>query len=215
RPAEALLGAHVARRGEELARHRERGADRHVARQAEIDQHGPAVCPEKNVRGLEVAVHDAARMDGVERLRDLGDKPQRGARREPFADAARERARGQELHRDVRIVAAEALVVDARDVLAVDARHELVLAHEALEEHRVVAQRAVEDLQRHAQAVVLALGEIDLRLAALPDDVDDVVPRYRLLGGHRRYFIYASYNTLLKKREMSSISGAHTECGIG
>jgi hypothetical protein len=103
----------------------------------------------------------------------------------PFADARRERARGQELHRDVRLVAGEALVVDARDVGAVEARHELVLAHEALEEHPVVAQRAVEQLERHAQPVVLALGEEDLRLPPLAYDVHHVVARDGLLFRHR------------------------------
>ena len=101
----------------------------------------------------------------------------RDARGDAFADAARERAGGQELHRDVGKVAGEALVVDARHERAVQARHQLVFAHEALEEHAVVAQRAFEHLERHAQPVVLALGEEHLRLSALPDNVDDVVAR--------------------------------------
>ena len=82
------------------------------------------------------------------------------------------------------IVAGEALVVDARDKGAVQARHQLVLAHEALEEHRVVAQRAVQHLERDAQPVVLALGEEYLRLAALADDMNYVVAGNGLLCRH-------------------------------
>jgi hypothetical protein len=111
------------------------------------------------------------------------------------------------------MVAAEALVVDARHKHAVDARHQLVLPHEALEEHRVVAQRAVEHLQRHAQPVVLALGEKHLRLAALSDDMHDVVAGDGLFLGHR--LILPFQITPARKRAMSPISSAHTACGIG
>jgi hypothetical protein len=142
----------------------------------------------KDVGGLQVAVHDAARVDRVERLRDLRCDAQRRARGKALSDARGEGAGGQELHGDVRIVAAEALVVDARHVVHVEARHQLVLAHEALEEDRVVAQRAVQDFQSNAQPVVLALGEEHLRLPALADDVHDVVARDRLLARHWRNF---------------------------
>ena len=99
------------------------------------------------------------------------DDAQRVARGDALADAAGQRAAGQELHRDVRVVAGEALVVDARHVLVLEARDQLVLAHEALEEHAVLAQRAVEHLERELHAVVLALGEVHLRLPALADHV--------------------------------------------
>jgi hypothetical protein len=124
-------------------------------------------------------------MDRIERLRDLGCDAKRCARRKALADARGERAGWQKLHGDIGMVAAEALVVDARDIHAVDARHQLVFAHEALEEHRVVAQRAVQYLERDAQPVVLSLGEVDLSLAALADDVYDVVARDGLLLRHR------------------------------
>src|SRR5207253_2775757 len=46
---------------------------------------------------------------------------------------------------------------------------QLVFAHEALEEHLVVPHARIEHLERNAQAVEVALGEIDLRLAAFAD----------------------------------------------
>src|SRR5690606_38992489 len=92
-----------------------------------------------------------------------------------LADARSEGPRRQELHRQVGIVAGESLVVDLRDVFVLEAGNELVLAHEALEKARVLAQSAIEHLQRDMQPVVLALGEVYLRLAALPDQVQHEV----------------------------------------
>ena len=54
-------------------------------------------------------------------------------------------------------------------VLDLELGEQLVLAHETLEEHLVVAHAHVEHLERDAQAVEVALGEIDLRLAAFAD----------------------------------------------
>src|SRR5258706_7474383 len=67
------------------------------------------------------------------------------------------------------MLAGEALVVDAHHVLDLELGEQLVLAHEALEEHLVLAQARVEHFQRDAQAVEVALGEIHLRLAAFAD----------------------------------------------
>src|SRR5687767_2587005 len=75
------------------------------------------------------------------------------------------------------MVAREALVVDPADVLVLEPGDEVVLAHEALEEHRVAAQAAVEDLEGYAQPVAHALGEVHLGLAAAADDVHDGVAR--------------------------------------
>jgi hypothetical protein len=145
------------------------------------DDHRLAVRAEQDVGRLQVAVHDAAGVYRVERSCDLRDDAQRVARGDAFADAARQRAAGEELHRDVRVVAGEALVVDARDVLVLEARQQLVLAHEALEEHRVLAQRAVEHLERELLAVVHALGKPHLRLPALADQVQRAVARRQFL----------------------------------
>src|ERR1051325_11647637 len=108
-------------------------------------------------------------MDRVQRSRDLRGDAQRRARRKTLVDARGERAGGQILHRDAGMLAGEALVVDARDVLDLELGEELVLAHEALEEHLVLPHAGIEHLERDAQAVVVALGEIDLRLPAFPD----------------------------------------------
>ena len=80
---------------------------------------------------------------------------------------------------------------------------------------RIVAQRAVQHLERDAQPVVLALGEVHLGLAALADDVHHVVARDRLLLRHRAILPFHRPRTLTRNAEMSLISSAQTECGIG
>src|ERR1043166_5250174 len=92
-------------------------------------------------------------MDRVQRPRDLRGDAQRRARRKTLVDARGECAGGQILHRDVGMLAGEALVVDARDVLDLELGEELVLAHEALEEHLVLPHAGIEHLERDAQAV--------------------------------------------------------------
>src|SRR5207248_7508444 len=57
-----------------------------------------------------------------------------------------------------------------------------VLAHEALEEHLVLAHARVEHLEGDAQPVIVALGEIDLRLAAFADAL------YQREAGDQRFF---------------------------
>jgi hypothetical protein len=186
--AEALLRAHVARRRQQLAGDRQRAVHAKVLGEAEVDDHRTAVGSEQDVRRLEIAVHDPPGVDGVEGAGDLQRQAQRRARRQALVDARRQRARGQELHGDVGLVAGEALVVDARHVLVIEAREQLVLAHEALAEDGVGPQPAIEHLQRHAQAVVLALGEVDRRLPALSDRMDHGIPRDQLF--HRFVFCH-------------------------
>ena len=115
-------------------------------------------------------------------------------------------------HGDVGKLAAEVLVVDLGDVRIVDRREHPVFALQPLEIDAVLARAAVEDLERDGDAVGGALGEIDHRLAALPDGMQHPVARDARL---RHGVIVPLYKIPRRKAEMSAISSGQTECGIG
>ena len=80
----ALLGAHVVRSAENLARARDRGMQPHLLRQAKIDQRERAVVAEHDVRGLQIAMQDAGSVDRRERacyLPRVVDAPSRAQAR--------------------------------------------------------------------------------------------------------------------------------------
>src|SRR5947208_16925999 len=88
------------------------------------------------------------------------------------------------------MLAGEALVVDTRHMLDLELGEQLVFAHEALEEYLVVPHARIEHLERDAQAVEVALGEIDLRLAAFADAGERGAAgdeHLWMLGYHRPY----------------------------
>ena len=116
-------------------------------------------------------------------LRDLRGEAQRRERGHALLDARGERAAGQVLHRDVRVLAGEALVVDARHVLVLERRDQLVFAHEALAGRCAsCAQAGSSTLSTSCRPSLHALGEVDLRHAALADHAQRAVARNR----HRR-----------------------------
>jgi hypothetical protein len=174
-----LLGAHVARRGENLAVLGQRRFDAHVLGQAEIDDGQAPGVAEQDVLRLEVAVDDAARVDRVQRLGDLAGDAQGTQRGDALREPRLQVAAGEILHRDVGVLTGETLVEDARHVLVLDRGDQLVLAHEALQEHLVAAQRGIEHLEHQLQPVVRALAQIGLGHAALADHAQHAVTRHQ------------------------------------
>ena len=125
---------------------------------------------DEHVGRLEVAVHDAARVHGLEPLGDLAEH--RRATRRSAGSPSRYSSSGDavdELHHDVEdALAGHVDVDDADDARVVDLRGQPRLASEARE--RLAARLAVEQLEREAPLVAGALDLVDPRHAARADE---------------------------------------------
>ena len=132
-----LLGAHVGRRSEHVARSRERLViGGFVAREAEVEHHRLVLGRDDDVRGLDVAMDDAELVGGVKRARDLLDDQHvledlvarepgaRDRRRRAGRFAGSERGARLEVHRAGGRDAARRLAGDpAREAFAFDVAH--------------------------------------------------------------------------------------------
>ena len=153
---EVLHGAHdLAGRGE-----------RHLvgdAGDAEVGDLDAAVGRDQQVAGLDVAVHEAGGVGGLQRRRGLGDDVEHLVGREhalPLEDR-RERLAGHELHDEVGAAVLLAVVEDVGDALVVDERGVAGLGAEPLEEAGVAEVLVLEDLDRD--------GAADDEVGRLPD----------------------------------------------
>jgi hypothetical protein len=133
--ARGLLGAQVVGRAHHVAMPglgQRRVVGLHRLGHAEIRQRHGAVDADHDVLGLQVAVHDAALVDGLQRLGHLGQHVQHALLGHLAAvELLAQVAALEVLHRDVRVVVGEALVVDADDVRVVDAGEQRVFLDEA------------------------------------------------------------------------------------
>lgn len=177
----------------------ERGASVVRRREPEVEQRRLAAGADHQVRGFDVAVHDAGFVRGVERPRRLFEKREqrvdaravrlraRGPRLAPFArEAGRQRLAGDEPHRDVRRAARDARVVDGADRRMVDARRRGGLAPEAAQ-HRLGAGAEVGvDLQGDGASEAGILGLVDGRLPAAADLAAEQVGAEARRGGRVR-----------------------------
>jgi hypothetical protein len=136
-----------------------------------------SVAVDDDVVRLDVAVHDPVPVRVRERCEDLArvldDDARRG--RAPRHDELLDVAAVEELHRDVVRPLRLAPVVDRDDVRVRERGGALRLAAEPLDELVVARVALVEDLDRHAPAEHLVLGEVDVRHAAAPDPLEDPV----------------------------------------
>ena len=132
---------------------------------------------------LDVAVDDAAAVGERERAEDLTcvvDRDRDG-RRAVADEQLLERAAVQVLHRDVVGAFGLAAVEDRDDVRVVEAGGALRLAAEALDELVVVGVPLVQELQRHAAAELLVLGEVDVGHPTRAELAQDQVAAVELL----------------------------------
>ena len=189
-----LLRSHVARGAEHHAGVREpafgRGRAGHVgiagiagSREAEVEQLH-AVGREEDVRRLQVAVHDPARVERLERgqHRERDRHRLRHAQR-PALQPLAERLAFEQLHRDEELPLVLADVVELADVRVVDARRGPGLALEALARGLVSAQRA-HRLERDGAVEPLVARGVDDPHAALAELAGHLVVRDP--RGHRR-----------------------------
>ena len=146
----------------------------HVLGEPEVGQVGVVALPEQDVGRLDVAVHQAGGVRGVERGADLPDDPRR-ARRVERPLAADERAQvvaGDVAHRDVGDPVLLARVVDRDHVRVVDRRRDARLAQEPPPDRLVGHQGRGDDLQRD--------DAVERELARAIDDAHPPAPRHGL-----------------------------------
>jgi hypothetical protein len=172
RPA-SLFRRQVLRRPHDRAGLRHLGRPR--ARDAEVRHLQPLA--DQDVVRLDIAVDDsvamreAKRFEHLERVRDRMADGQRTAREDQLLQAPAL----DDLHGDVVRPLGLAAVVDRDDVGMREARGGLRLATEALDEELVVRVAVVQDLDRHAPAEVLVLGQIDVGHPARAELAQDAV----------------------------------------
>jgi putative endopeptidase len=168
--AARLLGRHVRRGAEQHVRTGEVRGDRRRLRaqrrrrrpggrvferlgEAEVEDLDVAVRRELHVRGLEVAVDDAALVGVLERLRDLQRDRQRfGDRDRSVREPLREILALDQLHREEAHAVGGVETVDRSDVRMVQRREQTGLALEAGEALGVRGEQVGQDLDRDVAA---------------------------------------------------------------
>jgi len=155
----------------------------HQLRDAEVeDLHEVGIVfarDEEDVVGLEIAMHDAARVRRTERSTDATRNVDRSYEREAtlLRERIREAAPGEPLHDDVVTAVLElSEVEDVDDVIVLDVARGARLVEEARDECRIPTEVREEHLDRHAPRDLRMLGQVDGAHAALADLLrDDVV----------------------------------------
>ena len=147
-------------------------------RQPEVGEIDVLRAVEQDVRRLDVAVHETARVRGVERCGDLradGDRPGRLER----ALRSEQRAKVgavHEPHREIDTAVDVAGVVDRDDVRVLERHHELRLARESLAEAIVARQGRRHQLERDRSLQAQVVGPVHDAHPAAADQLLDPVP---------------------------------------
>ncbi len=137
------------------------------------------VAGDQDVRGLDVAVHEAATVRRIERRADLRHDPRRTGRVESTLLLYQRSEVGplDEAHRDEQPAIRLSRFVDGQHVGVVDRRRELGLALEARPEIRLAGEIGRDHLQRHRAVQADVRRPVHDAHAALTDDALDPVPR--------------------------------------
>ena len=173
-----LLRRHEVERAHPLAGPRLATPGQHLLRQAEVGHEDVVVGSQQDVAGLDVTVHQPRRVDGIERIADLGCDPRGaiGAERSRAADERADVITVDVAHDEERDAVRLAGVQHGDHVRVLDRRRAARLAQEALLRLRVVEQLRSDDLERHGSPERDLVGAIHDAHAAAPDDVVDPVP---------------------------------------
>ena len=144
---------------------------------AEVGQHERAVRAYQQVARLDVAVHDAVLVCGLQRVGGLRDQRHRAGRGEPAdpAQRARQRVALDVLHDQEGELLVAAVVVDVDDAGVVDGGHGAGLAAEPLGEAGLVQQGGQQDLDRDRTAEHLVGAAPDVAHAAAGDPLVEPV----------------------------------------
>ena len=158
---------------------------------AEVDHDGPVV-GEHHVARLQVAVHDARRVDRGQGLGHAVGQPAQSlaGQRAAAADHLLQRRSDHEARDDVRVFAGHVGVQDLGDVRAADPAHGLDLAGQPPTCVGPVGAERMEHLERHRTAVPIA-GEVHYPHAAFPEAVLKAIraesPRQVVRRRHRGF----------------------------
>ena len=174
-PALDLLGCAVLDRSDKGAGTRCPGRGELLDR-AEVRQVRAVVRADEDVRRLDVAVNEPARMGGVQRGRDLAGDRERAPHGQPalLGDQRLQVGPLDAGHRDPEEVVVLARVVDRDDVGVVERGREPRLAQEAVAEVGFAEPRR-EELQRGPAPQAYVLGPVDDAGAAATELLDDPV----------------------------------------
>src|SRR3569832_2362984 len=188
-----LLRRHVARRAEQLALLDVEAVDvvamdlgdrlADDAREPPIEHVDYAEVAEHHVRGLEIAVDDAARVRELDREADIGERAQQARpRRDRALHQLRQRDAGEPLHREERaasVVGAE--VVDRRDRGMIEPRLDPRLAQEPLD-LGIRRRRRTQPLERDVAADAQVVSDQHFPEATAADDLTEHVTLERAGG---------------------------------
>jgi hypothetical protein len=203
RPASHLFRAHVGGRPHDDAdlcqhRHRQRFCARRGGHrvecfgEAEVEHLRNTVRPEQDVRGLEIAVHDAALMRRLQRIDDLsGDGQRLLDRNRADHNAVSECQPFDQLHRKRRAAIAAVDAVDLRDVLVIERGQHFGLSLKSCQTASVANKGRGEHLQSDIAFQVEISGAVDLAHAARADEADDFVRPEASTAGNRHVLLEA------------------------
>jgi hypothetical protein len=179
------LRRHVVQRSEQLAGPGQLRRVARLDREAEVREEGvlaPATRRRQDVLRLDVPVHEAVRVRGVESGGDLGDEVRRARRfqRGLARDDLLQRRPVDVLHGDVQQAVVLADVIHGQHVRMLDRGHHLLLPAEARAERRLVADVGAEHLQRD--------GPLERDLRRAKDDAHPASPQRGVdaVAGERR-----------------------------
>ena len=180
-----LFGRHIAGRAEEHTRQRQRGGvgiERDRTRQAEVEELD-AVNAQEHVRGFEIAMDDAARVQRAERRQDREAEPDCFRRRNGSTLETRgQRFALEQLHDDERAAFVLPNLVQRTNVRMTDRCGSTRFAQEPIAHLRIGCR--LDRLQRHRSLKPLVDRFEDDAHAAAPNLTDDAVGANGL--GHRR-----------------------------
>ena len=159
---------------------------RGVFGEAEVENFCLAARSDEDIRGLDIAMNDAAGMSGVERIGNLNREiEERGKRNRAAADSFAERLAFEQLHDEKWAAIRFAYVEERADAGMIQRGDGARFALKAFERGGIVSEFAGEKFQRDEAAETNIFGAEDLAHAAAAERFDDAIMRECLADQER------------------------------